>query len=91
MYWIDFEEIKMCVAYKLDGKLINYFPSSKRDQVKVQPVYKKFKGWKSSTSGIKNFDDLPIEAKNYIQELEKILKLKFLVFQQVQREKIQFY
>tara|TARA_B100000029_G_scaffold258775_1_gene255418 strand:+ start:23708 stop:25000 length:1293 start_codon:yes stop_codon:yes gene_type:complete len=72
----SFEEIKMCTAYKLDGKLINYFPSSKRDQVKVQPVYKKFKGWNSSTSGIKKFDDLPIEAKIYIQELEKNIETK---------------
>ena len=72
----DLEEIKMCVAYKLDGKLIKHLPSSKNEQLKLQPVYKSFKGWKSSTAGIKNFKELPNEAQNYIKELEKNIENK---------------
>tara|TARA_Y100000590_G_scaffold420455_1_gene523170 strand:- start:1882 stop:3174 length:1293 start_codon:yes stop_codon:yes gene_type:complete len=72
----DLDEIKMCVAYKLDGNLINHLPSSKNEQLKLEPVYKSFKGWKSSTVGIKNFNELPNEAKNYIKELEKNIENK---------------
>ena len=39
-------------------------------------IYKKFKGWKTSTKGIKKFTDLPKDAKNYINELEKFIETK---------------
>ncbi len=70
------EEIKMCIAYEINGKKIDYLPASTNDQLNVQPVYKSFKGWQSSTKGIKKFDDLPDNAKSYIKELEKFLETK---------------
>ncbi len=70
------EEIKMCIAYELNGKKMDYFPTSFQDQLKVRPIYKTFKGWKSSTKGIKNFEELPKNAKIYIQELEKFIETK---------------
>ncbi len=70
------EEIKMCIAYEINGKKIGYLPSSTNEQLNVKPVYKSFKGWKSSTKGIKKFDDLPDNAKLYIKELEKFLETK---------------
>jgi len=72
----ELDEIKMCIAYELDGKKIDYLPASFDDQLKAKPVYKTFEGWKSSTSGIKNFDNLPDNAKNYINELEKFIESK---------------
>ena len=66
----------MCVAYDLDGKKIDYLPAAVDDQLNVKPVYKTFKGWKSSTRGIKKFDDLPDNAKVYINELEKFIETK---------------
>ena len=72
----ELDEIKMCTAYQLDGKKIDYLPASVDDQLKVKPVYKTFKGWKSSTKGIKKFDNLPDNAKNYINELEKFIESK---------------
>ena len=51
----ELDEIKMCVAYELDGKKVDYLPAAVDDQLKVKPIYKSFKGWKSSTKGIKNF------------------------------------
>ena len=70
------DEIKICVAYQLDGKKIDYLPAAVDDQIKVTPIYKTFKGWKSSTKGIKNFKDLPINAKNYVLELGKFIETK---------------
>ena len=48
----DLDHVKMCVAYELDGNKIDYLPAAVDDQLKVKPIYKTFKGWKSSTKGI---------------------------------------
>ena len=72
----ELEEIKMCVAYELDGRKVDYLPAAVDDQLKVKPIYKSFKGWKSSTKGIKNFEKLPENAKIYIKELEKFIETK---------------
>ena len=70
------DEIKMCVAYEIAGKKIDYLPSTAEDQMKIKPIYKNFKGWNCSTKGIKKFNDLPDNAKNYIKELEKFIETK---------------
>jgi len=72
----ELDEIKMCIAYELNGKKIDYLPAAVDDQLKVKPVYKVFKGWKSSTNGIKEFDQLPENAKVYVKELEKFVEAK---------------
>jgi len=72
----ELDEIKMCVEYELDGKKINYLPAAVEDQLKIKPIYKTFDGWKKSTSGIKNIDDLPENAKNYIKEVENFIETK---------------
>tara|TARA_Y100000590_G_scaffold79216_1_gene87986 strand:- start:73 stop:1365 length:1293 start_codon:yes stop_codon:yes gene_type:complete len=72
----ELEEIKMCIQYELNGKKIDYLPSSSEDQLKVKPIYKVFEGWKSSTKGIKNMDDLPENAKKYIYAIEDFLGAK---------------
>ena len=72
----ELEEIKMCIAYEIKGKKINYLPASTEEQLNIKPFYKSFKGWKSSTKGIKKFDDLPDNAKLYVTELEKFLETK---------------
>jgi len=72
----ELDEIKMCIAYEIDGKKIDYLPAAVDDQLKVKPVYKVFKGWKSTTNGIKEFDKLPENAKIYVKELEKFVETK---------------
>jgi len=72
----ELNEIKMCIAYKLNGKTIDYLPAALNDQLKVRPVYKSFRGWKSSTKGIKEFNKLPENAKIYIKELEKFVEAR---------------
>ena len=69
-------EIKMCVAYELNGKKLDYLPAAADDQLKAKPIYKNFKGWNCSTKGIKKFDNLPDNAKIYIKELEKFIEAK---------------
>ncbi len=72
----ELEEIKMCVAYEIDGKKIDYLPSAVNEQVKIKPIYKTYNGWKTSTAGIKKFEDLPDNAKVYVKDLEKFLETK---------------
>ena len=70
------DEIKMCVAYEVGNKKMDYLPAAVDDQIKAKPIYKNFKGWNCSTKGIKKFDELPDNAKNYIKELEKFVETK---------------
>ena len=72
----ELDEINLCVAYKLNGKEIDYFPAAVEDQLNVKPVYKTFKGWKSKTQGIKKFDDLPNNAKIYVKAIEEFIETK---------------
>ena len=72
----ELDEIKMCIAYEINGKKIDYLPAAVNDQLKVKPIYKIFEGWKSSTNGIKKFNDLPEKAKIYIKELEEFIETK---------------
>ena len=67
----DIEELKICTAYELRGKTYNYIPSSCAMLEKVKPIYKVFKGFKKDIKNIRNYDDLPIEAKDYIEFIEK--------------------
>ena len=72
----EFEEIKMCIGYDLNGKKLEYFPAATEDQFKIKPIYKSFKGWKTNTQGVRNMRDLPENAKKYIYELEDFIGAK---------------
>ena len=72
----ELDEIKICIQYDLDGKKIDYLPAAVEDQLKIKPIYKTFPGWKSKTKGIKNINDLPKNAKNYIFAIEDFIKSK---------------
>ena len=72
----ELKEIKMCVKYKINGQEIDYLPAMVEDQLKVQPIYKIFSGWKTSTKGIRNLKDLPDNAKKYIYAIEDFIGAK---------------
>ncbi len=67
----EFSEIKICTGYELNGKKVNYYDGDAVFLSKVQPVYKIIKGWRKSIKGITKYNDLPIQAKKYIGEIEK--------------------
>ena len=68
-----FSEIKLCVAYKLDGKILDEFPASLEVLSRVEPVYESFPGWLSSTCDIKNYADLPQNCRRYIERLSEVI------------------
>ena len=69
----ELDEIKICIAYELDGIKLDYLPAAVEDQLKIKPIYKTFEGWKTSTCGIKNMDELPENAKKYIFFIEDFI------------------
>ena len=72
----ELDEIKMCIAYKLNGKQYDYLPAGVEDQFKIEPVYETFPGWKESTKGIRNMENLPNKAKKYIYAVEDFIEAK---------------
>ena len=70
-----FEEIKVCVAYEVDGKRIDHFPASLSLLQRVKPVYKTFKGWLKDTRGARSLSTMPLEALEYIDFLQEYLKV----------------
>lgn len=66
------DEIKVCTAYEADGEIINDFPTTAILK-KCKPVFTTLKGWHSDIRGIKNYDELPDEAKAYVEFIEKQL------------------
>ena len=57
----------------MDGKTINYFPASAADLMKCQPVYEEMDGWQTETTHIRKFEDLPQQAKDYINRLSELI------------------
>ncbi len=72
----EFKDIYICVAYRLNGKKIDYFPSALQDQIRVKPVYKRFNGWEKKTRGIKNWKSLPTNAKKYVSFIKNFCGVK---------------
>ena len=72
----ELDEIKMCIKYEINGKEMDYLPAAVSEQLKVKPIYKNFPGWKTSTQGIRNMDELPANAKRYIHAIEDFIKAK---------------
>ena len=68
----DFDEIKICVAYELDGKRIEDMPPSASDLARVKPVYETMPGWKTATSDITSIDQLPPKARAYVDRLVEL-------------------
>ena len=67
-----FEKLKICTSYMLDGKEIDYIPSTIEEFNKCKPVYIELNGWYEDISNVKSFDNLPKNAKNYIHKIEEI-------------------
>lgn len=66
------DEIPVCVAYELDGKQIDYFPPTAQLK-RCKPVLEKLPGWKCDIKGIKRYEDLPENARKYVEFAEKYL------------------
>ena len=71
-----FDEIKMCTGYKYKGELLNEIPASLKVLAEVEPVYETFKGWKTSISDIRKYEDLPKETRVYLERMAEVTGIK---------------
>lgn len=67
----ELDEIPVCIGYKIDGKLTDFVPADVRGIESIEPQYTRLKGWRESTEGISNFDQLPRAAQEYLRFQER--------------------
>ncbi len=67
------DELKVCVAYELDGARIDRLPAGQGAQARVKPVYETFEGWKETTYGARSWNDLPAQAVKYVRHIEELI------------------
>lgn len=67
------DELKICVGYKLNGKEIDYYPSSQQAQQVVEPIYETMEGWQDSTYGARTWGELPAAAVKYVRHIEELI------------------
>ena len=72
-------KIKLCTAYKYNGKLIKDFPVDTSILAKCEPIYEELPGWEESISDVRNPNELPDNAKNYIKRIQEILNLPIFI------------
>ncbi|MEM8552153.1 MAG: adenylosuccinate synthetase, partial [Pseudomonadota bacterium] len=67
------ETLKICIAYKLDGRVIDRLPPDAASQSRVEPVYETINGWQATTQGAKSWGELPAEAVKYVRHVEELV------------------
>ncbi|MCU0954355.1 MAG: adenylosuccinate synthase [Hyphomicrobium sp.] len=68
-----FDEIKICVGYRLDGEKLDRLPAEQNAQSRVEPVYETFEGWSQSTRGARSWGELPAQAVKYVRRIEELI------------------
>jgi adenylosuccinate synthase len=68
-----FSEIKVCIGYRLDGRLIDHLPAGEHAQARVEPVYETAAGWKERTAGARSWAELPAQAIKYVRRIEELI------------------
>lgn len=75
----DFEEIKVCTAYEIDGERTEIFPTDLPDIKSLKPVYKSMKGWEESLDLYNNIEELPVEAREYLDFISEYLDVELTI------------
>jgi adenylosuccinate synthase len=68
-----FDSIDVCTGYKCEGRTVSYFPNSLADLEKCEPVFETLPGWKTNTSGVRRWEELPRNAQHYLARLSDLV------------------
>jgi adenylosuccinate synthase len=68
-----FDEVKICVGYRLDGREIDYLPASEHAQARVEPIYETAEGWRENTACARSWAQLPAQAIKYVRRIEELV------------------
>ena len=66
------EKVKMCVGYKFNDEIIDYFPASLEDLAKCEPIYEEFDGWDESVANARSYEELHPNARKYLERIEEL-------------------
>jgi adenylosuccinate synthase len=69
-----FDKVKICTGYRLNGEVLDYFPSHAADQAAVEPIYEEMDGWEGTTAGARSWADLPAQAIKYVRRIEELIE-----------------
>jgi adenylosuccinate synthase len=75
----DFDTIKICVGYRVDGKVFHHVPANLEILKRSEPVYEELSGWETELKGAKNFKNLPPNARRYIRRIEELIHTKITI------------
>lgn len=75
----ELEEIKVCVAYEVDGETCSHLPTNASHFARCQPLYKTLPGWKQSTADCRSLEDLPKEALDYLKFLAELMEVPIAI------------
>lgn len=67
------KELKICVGYEVNGRVLDYFPAGMADQAAAKPVYETLEGWSETTKGARSWVDLPATAVKYVRRIEELI------------------
>jgi adenylosuccinate synthase len=70
------ETLRICVGYKHNGATLDYFRADMDTLAEVQPIYESLPGWKAEIGNCRRYEDLPIEARKYVQRIEALVGVK---------------
>lgn len=73
------EKLKICVGYKFNDKVIDYFPASLDDLAKCEPIYEEFDGWSEEVAKARSYDEFPENAKKYLTRIEELTGTKISI------------
>ncbi|AWK50256.1 adenylosuccinate synthase [Clostridium beijerinckii] len=73
------EKIKVCVGYKFNDTVIDYFPASLEDLAKCEPIYEEFDGWDDSVADVRSYDELPDNVKKYLGRISEFTDTKISI------------
>ena len=73
------EKIKVCVGYKFNDTIIDYFPASLEDLAKCEPIYEEFDGWDDSVADVRSYDELPDNVKKYLNRIAEFTDTKISI------------
>ncbi len=76
----NIETLKICISYKLDGKIIDFIPASIKDVERCEPVYIELPGWEEDITKTSKFGDLPINAQKYLDKISELTGIEIVMF-----------
>ncbi|MFN7605777.1 MAG: adenylosuccinate synthase [Hyphomonadaceae bacterium] len=68
-----FEQLKVCVGYRIGDRALDWFPAGLKDQANVEPIFEYFDGWQETTRGARSWKDLPANAIKYVRRIEELV------------------